>query len=100
MSNRWFLSRTWWRRGHERHPVVIDFWRRGAVRARSPVLDEIARGVGDQATIAKVNVDEGRRWRRAGRRRPQLVFFKDGVEKPAGGRGTARDRQAARHAPR
>jgi len=66
-------------------PVVIDFWAPwcGPCRVIAPVLDEIAREVGDQATIAKVNVDEEPAL--AARFRvqaiPQLVFFKYGEEK-------------------
>jgi len=64
-------------------PVVIDFWAPwcGPCRAIAPVLDEIAREVGDQVTVGKVNVDEhpALAARFGVQAIPQLLFFKDGA---------------------
>ena len=42
--------------------IVIDFWAEwcGPCKKLSPLLDEIAAEIGDDVTIAKINVDEER----------------------------------------
>ena len=41
-------------------PILIDFWAPwcGPCRLQGPILDEVAKGTGANAIVAKVNVDE------------------------------------------
>lgn len=41
-------------------PVLIDFWATwcGPCRMQSPIIDELAREMGDTAVVAKLNVDD------------------------------------------
>jgi thioredoxin 1 len=66
-------------------PTVVDFWAEwcGPCKALAPVLEEIAKEMGEKAQIVKVNVDEaGELAQQYGIRGiPTLIFFKDGQVK-------------------
>jgi thioredoxin 1 len=63
-------------------PVLVDFWAEwcGPCKVLAPVLDEIAKEIGEKAIIYKVNVDEnGELAQKYGIRGiPTMIFFKNG----------------------
>jgi len=63
-------------------PVLVDFWAEwcGPCKTLGPILDEVAREVGEKAVIYKVNVDEnGNLAQKYGIRGiPTMIFFKNG----------------------
>jgi len=64
-------------------PVLVDFWAEwcGPCRTLGPILDEVAKEVGDKAQILKVNVDDNPELaQRFGVRGiPTMIFFKNGT---------------------
>ena len=63
-------------------PVIVDFWAPwcGPCRMVAPILDKIAKDMGDKVKVAKVNTDENTEW--AGkygvRGIPTMLFIKNG----------------------
>lgn len=62
--------------------VLIDFWAEwcGPCKMLGPVLEEVAKEVGDDAIIAKINVDEAQElaMKFAVRNIPAIFILKDG----------------------
>jgi thioredoxin 1 len=63
-------------------PVLVDFWAEwcGPCKMIAPALEEIAQQMGEQVTVAKLNIDENPNTpRKYGVRGiPTLMLFKDG----------------------
>lgn len=63
-------------------PVLVDFWAEwcGPCKQLSPILDDVAKELGDQVTIAKVNIDDNPEspQKYGVRGIPTLILFKNG----------------------
>lgn len=65
--------------------VLVDFWAPwcGPCKMQTPILEKVAAAIGDQAMIAKVNVDENPELaaKYGIRSIPTLILLKDGENK-------------------
>ncbi len=65
-------------------PVLLDFWAPwcGPCQQLNPVIEALAKEIGDSAKIGKVNVDDNRElaMKLGVRAMPTLIFFKGGEE--------------------
>lgn len=66
-------------------PVLVDFWAPwcGPCRSIAPILEDMAKELGDEAVISKVNIDDNRGLadRFGIRAIPTILFFKNGEVK-------------------
>jgi thioredoxin 1 len=63
-------------------PILVDFWAEwcGPCKQLSPILDDVSKELGEQVTIAKVNIDDNPEspQKYGVRGIPTLILFKDG----------------------
>ena len=69
---------------NSKKPVLVDFWAPwcGPCQMMGPVIEEVAKEIGDKGVVGKINVDEnqenGQKYNVSSI--PTIIFFKDGKE--------------------